>query len=146
MPHVRISAIGHPDVVAELDIPVRYDAAFAAHFSGRPGFNGTSGGDGHDGGAGDPGQAVHIWVTLKSDTRMLLQVRAASPDGTAGAIVVSVDPLATQFLDRIIRDGLLRQAADDARPRLLDNSMDRAYLEHWAERLGVLQSFEEISR
>jgi hypothetical protein len=57
MPHVRISAIGHPEVVAELDIPVRYDAAFTAHFSGRPGFNGTSGLDGLSGSDGAAGSA-----------------------------------------------------------------------------------------
>jgi hypothetical protein len=43
-----------------------------------------------------------------------------------------------------------RESASEMQRRdvksLLDNSMDRAYLEHWAERLGVLQSFEEISR
>jgi hypothetical protein len=109
MPHVRITVVGHPDVVGDLDIPVRYDVAFAAHFSGRPGFNGTGGldglagsagtdgsidlnnpapggngsngsdgGDGQNGGDGEPGQAVHVWVTLKSGSQPLLQVRAAS--------------------------------------------------------------------
>jgi hypothetical protein len=55
MPHVRITAIAHPDVVAELDVPVRYDVAFAAHFSGRPGLNGSSGLDGLSGSAGTDG-------------------------------------------------------------------------------------------
>jgi hypothetical protein len=40
MPHVGISVIGHPDVSTELDIPVRYDAAFVAQFSGQSGFPG----------------------------------------------------------------------------------------------------------
>jgi hypothetical protein len=55
VPHIRISAIGHPDVAADLDIPVRYDAAFTAHFSGGAGFKGIDGSDGFsssDGAAG----------------------------------------------------------------------------------------------
>ena len=43
VPHVHISALGHPDAVTDLDIPVRYDVAFAAHFSGRAGSPGTAG-------------------------------------------------------------------------------------------------------
>jgi hypothetical protein len=108
-PQVRIVAIGHPDVVADLDIPVRYDIAFAAHFSGAPGSkgfdgsngfdgssgsngsidlsnpsaggngtDGTNGGDGSNGGSGQPGENVHVWVTLKSRAQPLLQVRVAS--------------------------------------------------------------------
>ncbi len=55
MPHVRITAIGHPDISAELDIPVRYDVAFTAHFSGQPGSSGFDGTDGLDGNAGSDG-------------------------------------------------------------------------------------------
>ena len=194
VPHIRIMAIGHPDIVADLDIPVRYDAAFAAHFPGSAGSsgldgqngfdgsagsngsadltnpsaggngtNGTSGGDGANGGPGQPGEAVHIWMTLTKDDRPLLQVRAAGStheqlflvdpnggtltvdasggqggrggsggkggrggaggagfppgqsgldgqngfdghagaDGAAGAFIVSVDPAAQAFLDRL---------------------------------------------
>jgi len=82
-PHLRVRANGHPEVVADLDIPVRYDADFTATFAGAPGRsgfdglggtdgidgfpgsidlnhpspggNGTDGGDGHDGDAGGPG-------------------------------------------------------------------------------------------
>jgi hypothetical protein len=110
IPHIRITANGHPDMVAELDVPVRYDIAFAAHFSGQtgssgfngsdglagadgstgsldltnpsPGGNGTNGGDGgngQDGGDGQPGQSVHVWVALQAGAHPLLQVRAASP-------------------------------------------------------------------
>jgi hypothetical protein len=109
VPHVRITAIAHPDVSAELDIPVRYDVAFVAHFSGQAGGNGMdglngfdgsdgtpgsidltnpsaggngtdggNGGDGDNGWAGQPGDAVHLWVTLKAAKHPLLQVRAAS--------------------------------------------------------------------
>ncbi len=55
VPHIRIVAIGHPDIVAELDIPVRYDAAFAAHFSGGEGSKGFDGSNGFDGSAGSNG-------------------------------------------------------------------------------------------
>jgi hypothetical protein len=108
VPHVRITAIAHMDVSAELDIPVRYDVAFVAHFSGQAGakgldgsngFNGMdgtpgsidltnpsaggtgtdggNGGDGDNGWPGQPGDAVHIWVTLKTGEHPLLQIRAA---------------------------------------------------------------------
>src|SRR5256886_8439998 len=52
VPHVHISALGHPDAVTDLDIPVRYDVAFAAHFSGRAGSPGMDGINGSDGMAG----------------------------------------------------------------------------------------------
>lgn len=55
IPHVRITAIGHPDISAELDIPVRYDVAFAAHFSGSAGSRGFDGMNGLDGSAGSNG-------------------------------------------------------------------------------------------
>jgi hypothetical protein len=41
-PHVLITVIGHPDISADLDIPVRYDVAFAAHFSGSAGMRGLA--------------------------------------------------------------------------------------------------------
>jgi hypothetical protein len=55
VPRVHIGTVGHPEVVADLDIPVRYDVAFAAHFSGHdghPGFDGMNGSDGMAGSAG----------------------------------------------------------------------------------------------
>ena len=52
VPHVRITATGQAAPVADLDIPVRYDVAFAGNYRGRDGFNGT---DGFDGTAGSPG-------------------------------------------------------------------------------------------
>jgi len=55
VPHVHVTTLGHPDVVADLEIPVRYDVAFAAHFSGRDGFPGADGANGFDGTAGTPG-------------------------------------------------------------------------------------------
>lgn len=108
-PHVRINALGHPGVSAELDIPVRYDVAYVADFSGRagtdgfpgsngasgmtgnsgsidathpaPGGDGTRGDDGGNGGDGSPGargQDVHVWLRLGASPRPLLQVRVAS--------------------------------------------------------------------
>lgn len=49
---VRITLVGHPDVTTELDIPVRYDIAYQANFSGTDGMNGTDGLAGLDGSAG----------------------------------------------------------------------------------------------
>jgi hypothetical protein len=58
MGHLRITPVAHPEVVAELDIPVRYDIAFTANFSGGDGpngFDGTPGLDGSSGTDGTPG-------------------------------------------------------------------------------------------
>lgn len=106
VPHVHIGVIGHPDITADLDVPVRYDAAFKAHFVGlsgsngfdgsagqdgsdgmmgsndpnnpSPGGNGSDGGrgeDGGDGGSGGPGPDEHVWMTARSGTPVLLEVR-----------------------------------------------------------------------
>jgi hypothetical protein len=56
-PHIAITVVGHPDVVTDLDIPVRYDVAFHAHFSGKAGANGFDGLNGSDGSAGTDGSA-----------------------------------------------------------------------------------------
>jgi hypothetical protein len=55
VPHVLITVIGHPDISADLDIPVRYDVAFAAHFSGSAGMRGLDGLNGSDGMSGSDG-------------------------------------------------------------------------------------------
>ena len=44
--HVHITVVGHPDVQTDLDVPVKYNAAFSAHFPGASGFDGMSGLDG----------------------------------------------------------------------------------------------------
>jgi hypothetical protein len=98
-PHVRITAIGHPDIVANLDIPVRYDADFKADFSGQAGADGANGASGivgadglpcrngenggpgfpgQDGADGKPGKTVRVWLTLKTGSHPLLQARVAS--------------------------------------------------------------------
>jgi hypothetical protein len=53
--HLQIVPVTHPDVVAQLDIPVRYDIAFSANFSGADGAPGIDGTDGLDGSAGMDG-------------------------------------------------------------------------------------------
>ncbi|HET8965961.1 MAG TPA: hypothetical protein VFN20_07095 [Candidatus Acidoferrum sp.] len=53
--HVTITAPTHPDVRAELDIPIAYDYNFVANFSGRPGSDGLSGTDGISGTPGSLG-------------------------------------------------------------------------------------------
>jgi hypothetical protein len=40
--HLRITPLGHPDIVTEIDIPVRYDITYEVSFSGA---NGASGAD-----------------------------------------------------------------------------------------------------
>ena len=53
--HVIITAPSHPDLRTELDIPIRYDAAYVANFSGRNGWDGSSGLDGTNGTSGSTG-------------------------------------------------------------------------------------------
>jgi len=54
-PQLALTVVGHPEVKTNLDIPVRYDAAFHAHFSGKAGSNGFDGMAGSDGSAGSDG-------------------------------------------------------------------------------------------
>lgn len=193
-PKIHITVNGHPDVVADIDVPVHYNVAFKADYSGHPGspgFNGfdgspgmsgssgsmdpnnpspggdgTAGGDGgngQDGGPGEDGKPVQVWLARKPEPYLLLQARVVSagreqlflvdpaggtlavqanggpggaggaggrggaggsggvgtpsgmsgsngldgrsgsdgPGGAAGTIVVSVDPQAQPFLDRL---------------------------------------------
>jgi hypothetical protein len=58
--HLRIAPVAHPDIVAELDIPVRYDLAYVANYSGADGANGMDGNDGLDGGDGTDGAAGSV--------------------------------------------------------------------------------------
>lgn len=53
--HLRIAPVAHADVVAELDIPVRYDIPFVANYSGADGAKGFDGFDGLDGSSGADG-------------------------------------------------------------------------------------------
>lgn len=109
LPHLRIQVIGHPEVTADLDIPVRYDGPFLARFWGERGTAGADGRDGHDGmdgspgsadparpspggsgspggngqhgqdgGAGEPGSAVQVWLTHRPGPRPLLQALVTS--------------------------------------------------------------------
>jgi hypothetical protein len=55
MPHIQIAVVGHPDVTADLSIPVRYDVAFIANFAGRTGLKGIDGSDGFAGSSGSNG-------------------------------------------------------------------------------------------
>jgi len=55
VPHVVITVPSHPDLRAELDIPIRYDHNFSADFSGRTGSNGSDGSNGTDGSNGASG-------------------------------------------------------------------------------------------
>ena len=53
--HVTITVPSHPDLRAELDIPITYDYRFNANFSGSPGSSGMNGTDGIDGISGSMG-------------------------------------------------------------------------------------------
>ena len=53
--HVTITAPSHPDLHADLDIPLRYNVKYAADFSGAKGIDGMSGTDGTDGSMGSSG-------------------------------------------------------------------------------------------
>ncbi len=55
LPHVSIVVPSHPDVQAELDIPLRYDFPFVSNFSGAGGSSGSNGMDGSDGSSGSDG-------------------------------------------------------------------------------------------
>jgi hypothetical protein len=55
MPHIQIAVVGHPEVTADLSIPVRYDVAFVANFAGRAGQKGIDGLDGLAGSSGSDG-------------------------------------------------------------------------------------------
>ena len=53
--HVSITVPSHPDLRAELDIPLRYDYPFVSNFSGSSGSSGMNGSDGMDGASGSMG-------------------------------------------------------------------------------------------
>ena len=53
--HVTITAPSQPGLHADLDIPLRYNVAFAANFSGVRGADGMNGSDGTDGMSGSSG-------------------------------------------------------------------------------------------
>jgi len=53
--HVTVTVPSHPDLRAELDIPVTYDYTFSANFSGSAGSSGMNGADGMDGTSGSMG-------------------------------------------------------------------------------------------
>jgi hypothetical protein len=53
--HVTVAVPSHPDIRAELDIPVRYNYKFVSNFNGAPGTDGMNGADGMDGSPGSMG-------------------------------------------------------------------------------------------
>lgn len=55
VPHVIITAPSHPDLRAELDVPIRYDERYTATFSASTGMSGMNGTDGMDGASGSMG-------------------------------------------------------------------------------------------
>ena len=55
LPHVTITVPSHPDLRAELDIPLHYDYAFVSNFSGSAGSSGMNGSDGMNGASGSSG-------------------------------------------------------------------------------------------
>ena len=55
VPHITVTVPSHPDLRADLDIPVRYDEKYTANFSGSDGSSGMNGTDGTDGTSGSSG-------------------------------------------------------------------------------------------
>jgi hypothetical protein len=55
LPHVTVTAPSHPDLRAEIDIPIRYDRRYALDFSGTQGSSGLNGADGINGIDGSSG-------------------------------------------------------------------------------------------
>jgi hypothetical protein len=55
LPHVTITVPSHPELRAELDIPLRYDRAYSLNFSGNRGSDGLNGSDGTSGTSGSTG-------------------------------------------------------------------------------------------
>ena len=53
--HIIVTVPSHPDLRAELDVPLRYDRKYTANFSGASGLDGSSGMNGSDGISGSPG-------------------------------------------------------------------------------------------
>jgi hypothetical protein len=53
--HVTVTVPSHPDVHANLDIPVRYNYAFTSNFDGSSGSSGMNGSDGMNGASGSTG-------------------------------------------------------------------------------------------
>jgi hypothetical protein len=53
--HLAITIPSHPGISTDLDIPVRYNYAFASNFSGGPGTSGLNGSDGVNGISGSTG-------------------------------------------------------------------------------------------
>lgn len=54
-PHVRVTSISTPERSAEVDLPVRFDRAYTANFSGSSGSRGNDGLDGSTGSSGSSG-------------------------------------------------------------------------------------------
>ena len=55
--HVTITVPSHPDLHADVDIPITYDYNFVANFSGAPGTDGFNGSDGMAGSSGSMGSS-----------------------------------------------------------------------------------------
>jgi hypothetical protein len=105
--HVTITVPSHPDLKADLDIPITYDYNFVSNFSGARGSDGLSGsdgmagssgsmgstdpnnpspggngGNGTKGGDGGDGPPVQVRVTLRPGAHPLLQASVAAAGKT----------------------------------------------------------------
>jgi hypothetical protein len=107
-PALTASPVAHPEVVSNLDIPVRYDVPFLADFSGLDGSSGSDGLNGMDGSDGQDGS-----IRVDPDTGATHQDSGgkggdggnggdggAGQDGAPGAAVhvwVTLDPASRQL-------------------------------------------------
>jgi hypothetical protein len=113
--HVTITVPSHPDLRAELDIPVQYDYGFTSNFSGAAGSSGMNGTDGSNGASGtmgstDPnnpsaggngsngGDGSNGWDGGAGGDAPPVQVRLALRSGIHPLLQVSVSALGHQKL------------------------------------------------
>src|SRR5438270_4669 len=86
LPHVTVTVPSHPDVRAELDVPLRYDRNYKASFSsasGSPnGSDGSNGSDGRSGFTGSSGKGGPIFVTYDPRAKSYLEaIQLRNPGG-----------------------------------------------------------------
>jgi hypothetical protein len=76
--HVTITVPSHPDLKAELDIPLRYNYAFRASYSGSDGTRGSDGTAGLDGTSGSMARTIRTILSRAATAPMEPMARTAA--------------------------------------------------------------------
>ena len=102
LPHLSIRIPSHPDVYAELDIPLCYDRAFSSDMSGRPGASGVDGSSGSVGGIldglGVPPSKLGLPISSSSSHRKwMLRGPPARRAARAPKKAVTAGPLSSEL-------------------------------------------------